>query len=78
MGTPDRRATRPGAVAAIERSTSRPLQVVPLPIGYVSRHQRLEELAMVGKAQVQQFMSDDEILEVRVLVGQVGGQGDNS
>ena len=28
---------------------------------------------MVGNPQVQQLMSDDEILEIRVLIGQVGG-----
>ena len=33
---------------------------------------------MVGNAQVQQLMSDDEILEVGVLIDQVGGQGDDS
>ena len=33
---------------------------------------------MVGNPQVQQLMSDDEILEIRVLIGQIGGQGDDS
>ena len=33
---------------------------------------------MVGNAQVQQLMSDDEILEIRVLIGQIGGQSDDS
>ena len=33
---------------------------------------------MVGNAQVQQFVNDDEILKFRVLMGEVGGQGDDS
>ena len=33
---------------------------------------------MVGNAQVQQFVSDNEILEVGVLIGKVSGQGDDS
>ena len=33
---------------------------------------------MVGNAQVQQLMRDNEILEVGVLISKVGGQGDDS
>ena len=33
---------------------------------------------MVGNTQVQQLMRDNEILEVRILIGKVGSQGDDS
>ena len=33
---------------------------------------------MVGNTQVQQLMRDNEILEVRILIGKVGGKGDDS
>ena len=33
---------------------------------------------MVGNTQVQQLMRDDEILEVRILIGKVGSQCDDS
>ena len=44
----------------------------------MGRHQRLEKLAVVGHAQVQQFVCDDEILEPWFLIGQIDGKCDNS
>lgn len=38
------------------------------PIWHMHAHQRLEDLAVVRDAEMQEFMSDDEILKARVLV----------
>ena len=50
-----------------------PPDILFFPIGQMGRHQRLEELAMVRNAQVQEFMGDDKILEAWLLVGKIHG-----
>lgn len=51
------------------------LQVVLSPVRDVGCQQRSEQLSVVGDAQVQEFVCDDEILKAGFLVGQVSRKG---
>ena len=52
--------------------------VVFSPVGHVRCHKRLEELPMVRHAQVEQLMGDNKVLELDILIAQVGCQGDRA
>jgi len=57
---------RPGALR------SALTHVVPSPVGNLRGEERLEQLSVVGHAQMQQLVRDDEILEAGRLVGEIG------
>src|SRR5579883_3266300 len=55
-----------------------PPHIVVTPSWNVRRHQRLEQAAVGRDPKVEQFVGDDEILEVRLLLDQVIGERDDA
>src|SRR5579863_1920191 len=53
-----------------------PADVMVTPPRQVRAHERLEQLAVVRNAEMQELVRDDEILKSFVLLRKVGGKGD--
>ena len=67
-----------GSVRFRLQTASPPRQVLCSPARHVRGHERLEQRPVVREAQVQQFVSDDEVLEVRLAVCQIRCQRDRA
>ncbi len=60
-----------------------PVAISPLalplpPAWHMCAHERIEEAAVRGKSKVQQFMDNDEVLEPRILVHEIGSKGNRA
>ena len=79
---PQRRRRRPSLprVGGVRRTTGPrgSADVVGAPVGEVGGEDGAEEFAVVGDAEVEEFVGDHEVLEAGELVGEVGGEGDRS
>ena len=60
------------------RSDATSFQILLLPIRRIDCQQCLEQPAMVGNAQVQQFMDDDKVAKTLFLFSEIIGQGNHS
>ena len=60
-----------GPLSTSNSRTALSLDVALFPVRDVDGHQRLEQFAVVGNTQMQQFVGDDEVLESRFPVGQI-------
>ena len=67
-----------GPFGNVRRHPVEPKSIVPSPIRNMDAHQSLEDLPVVGDAQMQQFVGNHEVLETHLLIGQILGKRDDA
>lgn len=67
-----------GTFRNVRRHRVEPKSIVLSPIRHMHAHQRLENLPVIGNAQMQKFVGDDEVLETRLLIGKIVSERDDA